>query len=67
MIGLHWEFTSCLMTASMTVSDAFVVSRIFISGSLSMYDSFIKLESVDLATLNVSKASCLRIMLLLFF
>lgn len=39
-IGLHWEF-SCSMTVPTAVLDASVVSRIFVTRLLSMYDSFV--------------------------
>lgn len=50
VIGLHWELT-CSVTAPMDVLDASVVSRIFVSQLLSMYNLFIKLLSADLMTL----------------
>lgn len=64
MIGLLWEFTSCSMTVSTAILDADVISRVFVSGSLPMYDSCGNLSSSGLATLNASKASSSKVMLL---
>lgn len=46
-IGLYCEFTFCLMTAFRAMLDTSMIGRIFVSRSLSMYDTFVKLASVD--------------------